>query len=112
MLLRRLLRSYPLRWWITIRIIRNWISFTRFCFNGYCWFCCSWSWIDCINGYWYWFNDCYWLLAWVLIGQEPNEGMLLGKIVVPVQSPVVKEQAQQSRMALEMILLLGAPGAK
>lgn len=37
--------------------------------------------------------------------------MLLGKIVVPVQSPVVKEQAQQSRMALEMILLLGAPGA-
>ena len=97
MLLRRLLRSYPLRWWITIRIIRNWISFTRFCFNGYCW---------------YWFNDCYWLLAWVLIGQEPNEGMLLGKIVVPVQSTVVKEQAQQSRMALEMILLLGAPGAK
>jgi hypothetical protein len=27
--------------------------------------------------------------------------MLLGKIVVPVQSTVVKEQAQQSRMALE-----------
>jgi len=28
------------------------------------------------------------LLAWVLIGQEPNEDMLLGKIVVLVQTVV------------------------